>query len=189
MDGVKSAEIRAMHHDSASSSRSGGRLLVDGLLRHGIDHVFTVPGESFLPVLEALRVEQERIRLVVCRHEGGAAYAAEAFGKLTGRPAACLVTRGPGATNAAIGVHAAMQASTPVLLLVGQVARRLRGTRAFQEVDIEAMFAPLAKHVYEVHSASDVTGAFDVAFAAATSHPFGPAVLAFPQDVLEEEVL
>lgn len=167
-------------------ARTGGQLLVDALVAHGVDHVFTVPGESFLGALDALRDAQDRIRLIVCRQEGGAAYAAEAFGKLTGRPAACFVTRGPGATNAAIGIHAASQASTPMLLLVGQVPRNERGTGAFQEVDLEAMFAPLAKHAREVRSAAEVAEAFADAFAAATTPPAGPAVLAFPEDVLQE---
>src|SRR5512138_2453228 len=103
------------------SSRSGARLLVDQLLIQGVTHAFAVPGESYLAVLDALYDARERIELVVCRQEGGAAYMAEAYGKLTGRPGVALVTRGPGATNAAIGVHAAAQDSTPMVVLVGQV--------------------------------------------------------------------
>src|SRR2546428_3966560 len=123
--------------------RSGGQILVDQLRIHGVDTAFCVPGESYLAVLDALYDYREEIRLVVCRQEGGAANMADAYGKLTGRPGVCLVTRGPGATNASIGVHTAMQDSTPLVLLVGQAAREARGREAFQEVDLAAMFAPL----------------------------------------------
>ena len=113
--------------------RSGGRILVDQLELNGADLAFCLPGESFLPVLDALY--DSPIRLVSCRHESGAANAAEAYGKLTGRPGICIVTRGPGATQAAVGVHTARQDSTPMLLLVGQVPRAFRGREAWQEID------------------------------------------------------
>ena len=111
------------------SARSGGELIVASLLAQGATHAFGVPGESYLPVLDALHDVRERLQFVICRHEGGAAYMAEAYGKLTGRPGVALVTRGPGASNAAIGIHTAMQDSTPIVMLVGQVGSRLRRPR------------------------------------------------------------
>lgn len=102
------------------AARTGGRILVDALKVHGVDQAFCVPGESYLPVLDALRDDAQDIRLTVCRQEGGAAFMAEAYGKLTGKPGICFVTRGPGATNASIGVHTAFQDSTPMILFVGQ---------------------------------------------------------------------
>ena len=116
--------------------RTGGRILVDALCSQGASHVFCVPGESYLPVLDAL-LDTQSIRTVVCRQEGGAAMMADAYGKLTRRPGICLVTRGPGATNAAAGVHIAAQDSTPLILLIGQVARDAAGREAFQEVDFK----------------------------------------------------
>ena len=127
-----------------SNPRSGGRILVDQLVVHGTDLVFCVPGESYLPVLDAL-YDTPQLRLIVCRMEAGAANMACAHGQLTGSPGVCIVTRGPGAAHAAVGVHTAQQGSVPLILLVGQVPRSHRGREAFQEVDIEAMFAPLAK--------------------------------------------
>ena len=123
--------------------REGGKALVDQLRIQGVNTLFTVPGESFLPVLDALR-DENRIRLVVCRHEAAAANMAEAQARLTGRPAACFVTRGPGATHASIAVHNAAASNAPLLLLIGQVRSDHRGRRAFQEVDHETFFAPLA---------------------------------------------
>ena len=119
-------------------TRTGARILVDQLVVHGVDTAFCVPGESYLAVLDALR--DAPIRLVVARHEAGAANMADAYGKLTGRPGICLVTRAPGATHAAVGFHTAYQDSTPMLLLVGQVPRRHRGREAFQELDYARMF-------------------------------------------------
>src|SRR5207244_10192162 len=127
--------------------RNGGRILVDQLQLHGTDTAFCVPGESYLAVLDALFEARERVRLIVCRQEGGAAFMAEAYGKLTGKPGICFVTRGPGATNASIGVHTAFQDSTPMVVLVGQVARHQIDREAFQEVDFRKMYAPLAKWV------------------------------------------
>src|SRR5436190_725820 len=129
--------------------RNGGRILVDQLQLHGTDTAFCVPGESYLAVLDALFEARERVRLIVCRQEGGAAFMAEAYGKLTGKPGICFVTRGPGATNASIGVHTAFQDSTPMILFIGQVARNMLGREAFQEVDYSQMFAPLAKSVVQ----------------------------------------
>src|SRR6185503_19668030 len=132
-----------------TNSRSGGRILVDNLLAQGCDRIFTVPGESFLAVLDALHDAPE-IDLIVCRQEGGVAYMAEADGKLTGRPGIAFVTRGPGATNASVGVHVALQDSTPMILFVGDVARGDRDREGFQEVDFLTMFAPLAKWVARI---------------------------------------
>ena len=122
---------------------NGGQLLVRELLTHGVEHVFCVPGESFLAVLDALH-DAPRIAVTVCRQEGGAAMMAEAQGKLTGRPGICMVTRGPGATNASAGIHIAMQDSTPMILFVGQIERGMREREAFQEVDYRAVFGKLA---------------------------------------------
>ena len=130
-----------------SETRTGGGHVVDALRLHGVDTAFCVPGESYLAVLDALHDARDAIRLVTCRHENGAANMAEAYGKLTGKPGVCLVTRGPGACNASIGVHTAFQDSTPMVLLIGQIPRSFAGREAFQEVDYRRMFAPLAKWV------------------------------------------
>ncbi|NBW45123.1 MAG: thiamine pyrophosphate-binding protein, partial [Betaproteobacteria bacterium] len=131
----------------------GAQALVDSLLAHGADTGFGVPGESYLQVLDALHDVEDRFRLVTCRQEGGAAYMAEAWGKLTGRPGICFVTRGPGATNASIGIHTAFQDSTPMILFVGQIARSATDREAFQEVDYRQMFGPLAKWVAQIEDA------------------------------------
>src|ERR1700744_811197 len=125
-----------------TTKRTGGRILVDQLLAQGCDRIFCVPGESYLAVLDALP-DSPAIDLVVCRQEGGAAYMAEADGKLTGRPGICFVTRGPGATNASIGVHTAFQDSTPMILFIGQVETTARGREAFQEIDFKRLFGPI----------------------------------------------
>ena len=166
------------------TGRSGGRLLVDQLLAHGADLAFGVPGESYLAVLDALH--DSPLRYVVCRHEAGAANMADAYGKLTGRPGICLVTRGPGATHASVGVHTAFQDSTPLLLLVGQVAREMLGREAFQEVDFERMFAPLAKWTVQIDAAEQVPEIVARAFHVATSGRPGPVVLSLPEDMLVE---
>ncbi len=142
--------------------RSGGRILVDQLELNGADLAFCLPGESFLPVLDALY--DSPIRLVSCRHESGAANAAEAYGKLTGRPGICIVTRGPGATQAAVGVHTARQDSTPMLLLVGQVPRAFRGREAWQEIDYASTFDGIAKAAWEVESADAIPESVERAF-------------------------
>lgn len=165
--------------------RSGGRILVDQLELNGADLAFCLPGESFLPVLDALY--DSPIRLVSCRHEQGAANAAEAYGKLTGRPGICIVTRGPGATQAAVGVHTARQDSTPMLLLVGQVPRAFRGREAWQELDYGRAFGAIAKAAWEVDSAERIPEHVARAFALALSGRPGPVVLSFPEDVLAEE--
>ena len=165
--------------------RSGGQLVVEALRVHGADHVFCVPGESYLAVLDAL-LDAPEIQVTACRQEGGAAMMAEAAGKLTGRPGICLVTRGPGATNASAGVHIAFQDSTPMILLIGQVDRGMSEREAFQEIDYRRMFAPLAKWVAEIDRAERVPEFISRAFATATSGRPGPVVLALPEDMLVE---
>jgi acetolactate synthase-1/2/3 large subunit len=164
--------------------RSGGRILVDQLLIHGVQQLFCVPGESFLAVLDALH--DAAIAVSVCRQEGGAAMMAEAQGKLTGRPGVCFVTRGPGATNAAAGVHIAHQDSTPLLLFVGQVAREALGREAFQELDYGAVFGSMAKWVVQIDDAKRLPELVSRAFHVATSGRPGPVVIALPEDMLTE---
>jgi acetolactate synthase-1/2/3 large subunit len=166
--------------------RTGGRILVDTLVAQGCDRIFTVPGESFLPVLDAL-VDAPGIDLVVCRQEGGVGFMAEADGKLTRRPGIAFVTRGPGATNASIGVHVAMQDSTPMILFVGDVARDARDREGFQEVDFPAFFGPLCKWAARIDSAARIPEYVARAYATAMSGRPGPVVLALPEDMLEEE--
>jgi acetolactate synthase-1/2/3 large subunit len=169
-----------------SGLRSGGQILVDALRIHGVDAVFCVPGESYLAVLDALHDARDRIRLFSCRQEGGAAFMAEAYGKLTGRPGICFVTRGPGACNAAIGVHTARQDSTPLILFVGQVARDQSEREAFQEVDCRQMYGPLAKWVAQVDDPRRLPELVSRAFHTATGGRPGPVVLALPEDMLTE---
>jgi acetolactate synthase I/II/III large subunit len=166
-------------------TRSGGRILVDQLALHGADLAFGVPGESYLAVLDALY--EGPVRFIATRHESGAANMAEAYGKLTGRPGVCLVTRGPGATHAAVGVHTARQDSTPMLLLVGQVARGTLGREAFQELDYRAVFGSLAKWVTQVDETSRLPEVIARAFSVACSGRPGPVVVALPEDVLTDE--
>jgi acetolactate synthase-1/2/3 large subunit len=166
--------------------RTGGQILVDALKLHGVDTAFCVPGESYLAALDALYDARDAIRLVVCRQEGGAAYMAEAYGKLTGRPGICLVTRGPGASNASVGVHTAFQDSTPMLLLVGQVARGHAEREAFQEVDFRRMYGPLAKWVGQIDDPARIPELVSRAFHTAVAGRPGPVVLALPEDMLRE---
>ena len=144
----------------ADNRRLGGRILVDQLRVHGVDLVFGVPGESYLAVLDALHDVPE-IRYIVCRQEGGAAMMAEAHGKLTGRPGIAFVTRGPGATNASIGVHTAFQDSSPLLLFIGQVGNDFVEREAFQEIDYRRMFGQMAKWVAQIEDARTATARFD----------------------------
>ena len=165
--------------------RTGGKLLVDQLVVHGVELAFGVPGESYLAVLDALH--DAPIRFVSCRHEVGAANMADAYGKLTGRPGICMVTRGPGATHAAGGVHTAHQDSTPLILLIGQVGRGMMGREAFQEIDYRHMFGPMAKWVEQIDSADRIPELVSRAFHVATSGRPGPVVLALPEDMLVDE--
>ena len=162
--------------------RSAGRLLVDQLVVHGADIAFGVPGESYLAVLDALH--DAPLRFVVCRHEVGAANMADAYGKLTGRPGICMVTRGPGATHAAGGIHTAYQDATPLLLLIGQVGRGMMGREAFQEIDYRHMFGPMAKWVEQIDDPARIPELVSRAFHVATSGRPGPVVLALPEDML-----
>ena len=166
---------------------TAARTIVDTLAAQGITHAFGVPGESYLPLIDALIDRQDRIRLITCRHEASAAHMAEATGKLTGQPGVCLVTRGPGATHAAIGVHTARHDSTPMLLLVGQVERAMLGRSAFQEVDYAAMFTPLAKAVLTLREPERTPEIMAAAIAHAMSGRPGPVVVVLPEDVLPLE--
>ena len=164
--------------------RSGGQILVEQLKIHGTDLAFCVPGESYLPVLDALYENREAIRLITCRHESAAANMAEVYGKLTGRPGICFVTRGPGATNASIGVHTAFQDSTPMILFIGQVGSDFVEREAFQEIDYRRMFGQMAKWVAQIDRADRVPEFIARAYQVATSGRMGPVVLALPEDML-----
>ncbi|MBK5103386.1 MAG: thiamine pyrophosphate-binding protein, partial [Burkholderiales bacterium] len=170
-------------------SRTGGQLLVDALKVHGVDTAFCVPGESYLAVLDALYDARETIKLIVCRQEGGAANMAEAYGKLTGKPGICMVTRGPGATNAAIGVHTAFQDSTPMILLIGQVGGDFVEREAFQEVDFRRMYGQMAKWVASIDRVERVPEYLSHAFHCAMSGRKGPVVLALPEDMLTQTAI
>ena len=167
-------------------SRTAAAALVEQLVINGVKHVFCVPGESFLPVLDALR--DSGITKTVCRHEGGAAMMAEAIGKVTGRPGVCFVTRGPGATNASAGIHIAQQDSTPMIMFVGQVETSVRDREAFQELDYRAVFGSMTKWTAEVDDPDRITEFVSRAFYTASSGRPGPVVLALPKDVLSERV-
>ncbi|HKS12297.1 MAG TPA: thiamine pyrophosphate-binding protein [Pseudomonas sp.] len=168
--------------------RSGGQVLVDALRVNGVERAFCVPGESYLAVLDALHDVQDEIELIVCRQEGGAAYMAEAYGKLTGKPGICFVTRGPGATNASVGVHTAFQDSTPMILFIGQVARDQIEREAFQEVDYRRMFGQMAKWVVQIDDAARLPELLNQAFQRAISGRPGPVVVALPEDMLTDLV-
>lgn len=180
-------------NDRQKTDRTGGQIVVDQLKAHGVDFAFCVPGESYLAVLDALYDARNRIKTVSCRHDGGAAFMAEAYGKLTGRPGVALVTRGPGACNAAIAVHVAYQDSTPMILLVGQVPRAHAGREAFQEIDYRQMFAGasggLAKWAAQIDRADRLPDMMARAFSVAVSGRPGPVVLALPEDMLRERAV
>jgi acetolactate synthase-1/2/3 large subunit len=166
--------------------RTAAAALVEQLVINGVKHVFCVPGESFLPVLDALR--DSAITVTVCRHEGGAAMMAEAIGKVTGRPGICFVTRGPGATNASAGIHIAQQDSTPMIMFVGQVESSVREREAFQELDYRAVFGSMTKWTVEVDDPNRITEFVSRAFYTASSGRPGPVVVALPKDVLGQRV-
>jgi acetolactate synthase-1/2/3 large subunit len=172
---------------TSSPTRTGGQILVEQLRIQGCDRIFTVPGESFLAVLDALH-DEPAIQTVVCRQEGGVAYMAEADGKLTGRPGVAFVTRGPGATNASAGVHVAFQDSTPMILFVGDLDRRDKDREGFQEIDLPAFFAPLAKWAARIDDARRIPEYVARAWRVATVGRPGPVVLALPEDMLRDEV-
>ncbi len=167
-------------------TRTGGEILVDQLLIHGVQHVFCVPGESYLAALDAFH--DRKIDLTVCRQEGGAAMMAEAVGKATGRPGICFVTRGPGATNASPGIHIAQQDSTPLIVFVGQVGREMKERDAFQELDYKAVFGSICKWVTEIDDPARIPELVSRAFYTATSGRPGPVVIALPEDMLTERV-
>lgn len=172
------------------TARLAGHALVECLIEQGVDTAFGVPGESFLAVLDGFHEHRDRIRFIACRQEGGAAFMAEAQGKLTGRPGICFVTRGPGATNASIGLHTAFQDSTPMVLFIGQVASDQRDREAFQEVDYRQMFGPgtlgFAKWVAEVHDPHRLPEYVSRAFHTAMQGRPGPVVLVLPEDMLTQ---
>jgi acetolactate synthase I/II/III large subunit len=176
------------HQVNIQPPRLAGHALVEALIEQGIDTCFGVPGESFLAVLDGFHEHRERIRFIACRQEGGAAFMAEAQGKLSGRPGICFVTRGPGASNAAIGLHTAFQDSTPMILFIGQVASEQRDREAFQEIDYRHMFGPgtlgMAKWVGEVQSAERLPEYLARAFHTAMQGRPGPVVLVLPEDML-----
>ena len=171
-----------------SRPRPGGRVLADALVANGIDHVFAVPGESYLDVLDGLYDVRDKLRLVTCRFEAGAVHMAEAYGKLTGRCAAAMVTRGPGACQAAIGVHVAMQDSTPLLLFVGQIPFNETDRDSFQEVDYRRMFGPLAKWVTQIDDARRIPELVAHAIDVATTGRPGPVVIALSEEMQHVEV-
>jgi acetolactate synthase-1/2/3 large subunit len=166
--------------------RTAAQILVDALKIHGVDAAFCVPGESYLAVLDALYDAREEIRLIVARQDGGAAYMAEAYGKVTGKPGICFVTRGPGATNASIGVHTAHQDSTPMIVFIGQVPGEFSDREAFQEIDYRQMFGPMTKWVAQIDRPDRVHEYVSHAFHLATSGRPGPVVLALPEDMLTQ---
>lgn len=173
--------------DTRTNVRTAAQLLVAELVAHGVDRVFCVPGESYLAVLDAL-YDERRIDVMTCRHESGAGFSAVTDAKLTGRPGIAMVSRGPGATNASIAVHTAQQDATPLVLFIGQVERKDRGKRAFQEVDYIRTFGDMAKYVVEVHDPARLSEAIAHAFRAATTGTFGPSIVVLPEDMLLEEV-
>jgi acetolactate synthase-1/2/3 large subunit len=164
-------------------TRTGGQLLVDALKVHGVDMAFGVPGESYLSVLDAFYESRDDIKFVICRQEGGAANMADAYGKLTGRPGICFVTRGPGATNASIGIHTAFQDSTPLILFIGQVDNEVAEREAFQEIDYRRMYGQMAKWVAQIDRPERVPEMISHAFHLAVSGRPGPVVLALPEDM------
>ena len=172
-----------MNPAASPLTRTGGQLLVDALKVHGVDMAFGVPGESYLSVLDALYDASDAIKFVICRQEGGAANMAEAYGKMTGRPGICFVTRGPGATNASIGLHTAFQDSTPLILFIGQVDNEFTEREAFQEIDYRRMYGQMAKWVAQIDRPERVPEMISHAFHLAVSGRPGPVVLALPEDM------
>ncbi|WP_421995724.1 thiamine pyrophosphate-dependent enzyme [Roseococcus sp.] len=170
------------------TERSGGKLLADALVAQGATHVFAVPGESYLDLLDGLYAVRNRIELITCRFEAGAVHMAEAHGKLTGKPGVAIVTRGPGACHASIGVHVAMQDSTPLILLVGQIPVIETDRETFQEVDYRKMFAPLAKWVTQIDHADRIPEIMAHAFDVATSGRPGPVVIAISEEMQKDLV-
>ena len=170
----------------STNLRTGGQILVDALRTHDVDTIYCVPGESYIATLDAMFDARETIRLVTCRQEGGAANMADAYGKMTGRPGVCFVTRGPGATNASVGIHTAHQDSTPMVVFVGQVARSMSEREAFQEIDFRRMFGEMTKWVGQIDDPARIPEYVNRAFRTAVSGRPGPVVLALPEDMQTE---
>src|SRR3954469_17786963 len=168
-------------------TRHGGKILTDALVAQGVKMAFGVPGESYLPVLDGLYDVRDKLKFVICRQEGGASYMAEAYGKLTGEPGVLMVTRGPGATNGAIGVHTGFQDSTPMVVFIGQVGNEFVEREAFQEIDYRRMYGQMAKWVAQIDRVERIPEYVSRAFHTATSGRPGPAVLALPEDTLFAE--
>ncbi len=175
-----------MSNSSPETSRHGGKILADQLAILGAEKVFCVPGESYLGLLDGLYDHQDQIEVITCRHEGGAANMADAFGKLTGKPGICAVTRGPGATNASNGVHTAFQDSTPMIVLIGQVATSMMDREAFQEIDYRRMFGEMAKWVAQIDDVARIPEYLSRAWHVALSGRPGPVVLALPEGTLSD---
>src|SRR5882672_1148787 len=165
-------------------TRHGGRILADALVAQGVKMAFGVPGESYLALLDGLLDVKDSLSFVMCRQEGGASYMAEAYGKLTGEPGALLVTRGPGATNGAIGVHTGFQDSTPMVVFIGQVGNEFAEREAFQEIDYRRMYGQMTKWVAQIDRVERIPEYVSRAFHTATAGRPGPVVLALPEDTL-----
>src|SRR4051794_4854824 len=180
--------MSASTNERTANQRTGGQILVDQLTIHGVDLAFCVPGESYLAALDALWDASDAIRLVTTRIEIGAANMAEAYGKITGRPGICFVTRGPGASHAMVGMHTALQDSTPLILFVGQVAREMKEREAFQEIDVKGMFGHTTKWAAEIDDARRIPEMVSHAFHVATSGRPGPVALTLPEDMLLDRV-
>lgn len=172
----------------ATDERSGGQVLIDGLINHGAERLFCVPGESYLAALDALHDCSDKIQVITCRQEGGAAYMAEAHGKITGQPGICFVSRGPGASNAMIGVHTAFQDSTPLLLFIGQISRVDTGREAFQELDYNQVYGGVAKKVIKMNDAARIPEQLGLAWSCALGGRPGPVVVELPEDMLTDRV-
>ena len=171
-----------------TEARLGGHILADALVAQGVSHAFCVPGESYLDLLDGMYAQRNRIQLVTCRFEAGAVHMAEAYGKLTGKPGVAIVTRGPGACHAAIGVHVAFQDSTPLVLIIGQIPFEETDRESFQEVDYRKMFAPLAKWVTQIDDAARIPELMAHAFDVATSGRPGPVVVAISEEMQKDLV-
>src|ERR1700760_57079 len=189
MNGVNCQTLRAKCDRKRGAAlgetlRSGGQILVDQLIAQGVERVYCVPGESYLAALDAMN--NTPIELTVCRQETGAAIMALAEGRLTGRPGICFVTRGPGATNAAHGLHIAEHDSAPMILFIGQVERAMRGRGAFQEMDYRAVFGSTTKWATEIESAAQIPEVVQRAFHVAMQSRPGPVAIALPEDRLTE---
>ena len=165
-------------------TRHGGKILADALVGHGVEYAFGVPGESFLPVLDGIHDVRDKLKFIICRQEGGASYMADAYGKLTGKPGVLFVTRGPGATNGAVGVHTAFQDSTPLVMFIGQVGNEMVEREAFQEIDYRRMYGPMSKWVAQIDRTERIPEYVSHAFHTAMAGRPGPVVLALPEDML-----